>query len=158
MRLVINTDVLVAGLISRATAGLSFSAFWFVVPATICGEYHGVGQQPCLSGSSLTDKRFGLSAPVHRTGNRRAVAVLQDRGHLAQRAARPTPNAFRRILQIAGDDSPIPGRRIAGWPAWPHAVRTYRCCNKSATRSPIIMDGRLVLVRVTRGMIEASAT
>jgi hypothetical protein len=38
------------------------------------------------------------------------VAVLRDRGYLAQRAARAKPD-------IAGDDTPIPGDELPeGWP------------------------------------------
>lgn len=45
------------------------------------------------------------------------VAVLRDRGYLAQRAARAKPDAFKRILEIAGDDTPIPGDELPeGWP------------------------------------------
>ena len=44
------------------------------------------------------------------------VAVLRDRGYLAQRAARATPDGVKRILEIAGDDTPIPGDELSeGW-------------------------------------------
>jgi hypothetical protein len=45
------------------------------------------------------------------------VAVLRDRGYVAQRAARAKPDAMRRILEKAGDDTPIPGDELPeGWP------------------------------------------
>ena len=37
------------------------------------------------------------------------VAMLRDRGYLAQRAARALPGAVGRVLDKAGDDTPIPG-------------------------------------------------
>jgi hypothetical protein len=45
------------------------------------------------------------------------VAVLRDRGYIAQRAARAKPDAMRRILEKAGDETPIPGDELPeGWP------------------------------------------
>ena len=48
------------------------------------------------------------------------VAVLRDRGYLAQRAARAKPDGVKRILEKAGkagDDTPIPGDELPeGWP------------------------------------------
>jgi len=37
------------------------------------------------------------------------VAMLRERGYLAQRGARANPADFGRILEKAGDDRPIPG-------------------------------------------------
>jgi hypothetical protein len=46
------------------------------------------------------------------------AAMLRDRGYLAQRAARAKPDGITRILEIAGDDTPIPGDELPeGWPA-----------------------------------------
>ena len=108
---------------------------------------------------SVSVNQFIVQAVAER------VAVLRDRGYIAQRAARAKPGAMARILEMAGDDTPIPGDDLPeGWPVQrrlrnvPEPRHNHRCCNRSATRSPIMMDGRLVLVRVTRGMIEASAT
>ena len=45
------------------------------------------------------------------------VAVLRDRGYLAKRAARAKPDGIKRILDLAGDDTPIPGDELPeGWP------------------------------------------
>jgi hypothetical protein len=38
--------------------------------------------------------------------------MLRERGYLSQRAARSNPGDFRRILDKAGDDTPIPGDEI----------------------------------------------
>jgi hypothetical protein len=44
--------------------------------------------------------------------------MLRDRGYLAQRRARAVPGAMARILEIAGDDTPIPGDELPeGWPS-----------------------------------------
>ncbi len=40
------------------------------------------------------------------------VAMLRERGYLAQRAARSSPADFGRVLDKAGDDTPIPGDEI----------------------------------------------
>ena len=109
--------------------------------------------------NSVSVNQFIVQAVAER------VAVLRG-GYIAQRAARAKPGAMARILEMAGDDTPIPGDDLPeGWPGQnsrlrnvPEPRHNHRCCNRSATRSPIMMDGRLVLVRVTRGMIEASAT
>jgi hypothetical protein len=42
------------------------------------------------------------------------VAMLRDRGYLAQRAARANPGDFSRILEKAGDDTPIEGDEPPG--------------------------------------------
>jgi hypothetical protein len=48
------------------------------------------------------------------------VAVLRDRGYLAQRAARSKPGDLLRILDKAGDDTPIPGDELPdGWSVTP---------------------------------------
>ena len=45
------------------------------------------------------------------------VAMLRDRGYLAQRAARSKPGDITRILTKAGDDAAIPGDELPeGWP------------------------------------------
>jgi hypothetical protein len=44
------------------------------------------------------------------------VAVFRDRGYLAKRAARAKPDGVRRILEKAGDETPIPGDKFPeGW-------------------------------------------
>ncbi len=40
------------------------------------------------------------------------VAMLRERGYLSQRAARSNPGDFRRILDKAGDDTPVLGDEI----------------------------------------------
>ena len=46
--------------------------------------------------------------------------MLRDRGYLAQLAARSKPGDFLRILEKAGDDTPIPGDELPdGWTVTP---------------------------------------
>jgi hypothetical protein len=40
------------------------------------------------------------------------VAMLRERGYLARRAARANPDDFGRILDKAGDNTPIPGDEV----------------------------------------------
>jgi hypothetical protein len=40
------------------------------------------------------------------------VAMLRDRGYLAQRASRSRPGDFARVLDKAGDDTPILGDEL----------------------------------------------
>ena len=42
------------------------------------------------------------------------VAMLRDRGYLAQRAARAVPGDISRILEKAGNDTAIPGDELPG--------------------------------------------
>ena len=42
------------------------------------------------------------------------VAMLRERGYLAQRAARANPGDFGRVLEKAGDDTPIAGDELPG--------------------------------------------
>jgi hypothetical protein len=45
------------------------------------------------------------------------AAMLRDRGYIAQRAARAKPGEYLRILEMAGDDTVIPGDELPeGWP------------------------------------------
>jgi len=60
---------------------------------------------------SVSVNQFVVQAVAER------VAMLRERGYLAQRAARAKPGAMRRILEKAGDDTPIPGDELPeGWP------------------------------------------
>jgi HicB family len=63
------------------------------------------------SNDSVSINQFVVQAVAER------VAVMRDRGYLAQRAARAKPGDFLRILEMAGDDTPIPGDELPeGWP------------------------------------------
>jgi hypothetical protein len=45
------------------------------------------------------------------------VALLRDRGYIAQRAARSKPGDITRVLEKAGDNTAIPGDELPeGWP------------------------------------------
>lgn len=57
---------------------------------------------------SVSINQFVVQAVAER------VAMLRDRGYLAQRAARAVPGAITRILEKAGDDTPIPGDELPG--------------------------------------------
>lgn len=57
---------------------------------------------------SVSINQFVVQAVAER------VAMLRDRGYLAQRAVRAVPGAFGRILEKAGDDTPIPGDELPG--------------------------------------------
>ena len=57
---------------------------------------------------SVSVNQFVVQAVAER------VAMLRERGYLAQRAARAVPGDFRRILEKAGDDTPIPGDELPG--------------------------------------------
>ena len=60
---------------------------------------------------SVSVNQFIVQAVAER------VAVLRDRGYIAQRAARAKPGSMARVLEIAGDDTPIPGDELPeGWP------------------------------------------
>ena len=60
---------------------------------------------------SVSVNQFIVQAVAER------VAMLRDRGYLAQRAARPKPGDITRVLEKAGDDTPIPGDELPeGWP------------------------------------------
>jgi hypothetical protein len=60
---------------------------------------------------SVSVNQFIVQAVAERT------AMLRDRGYLAQRAARAKPDGITRILEIVGDDTPIPGDELPeGWP------------------------------------------
>jgi hypothetical protein len=63
---------------------------------------------------SVSINQFVVQAVAER------VAMLRDRGYLAQRAARARPDAIKRVLEIAGDDAPIPGDELPeGWSVTP---------------------------------------
>jgi hypothetical protein len=63
---------------------------------------------------SVSVNQFIVQAVAER------VAVLRDRGYLAQRAARAKPDGIKRILEIAGDDTAIPGDELPdGWSVTP---------------------------------------
>jgi hypothetical protein len=57
---------------------------------------------------SVSINQFVVQAVAER------VAVLRDRGYLAQRAERSKPDDFRRVLELAGDDTAIPGDELPG--------------------------------------------
>jgi HicB-like protein involved in pilus formation len=60
---------------------------------------------------SVSVNQFIVQAVAER------VAMLRDRGYLAQRAARSKPGDIARILDMAGDDTAIPGDELPeGWP------------------------------------------
>jgi hypothetical protein len=52
---------------------------------------------------SVSINQFVVQAVAER------VAMLRDRGYLAQRASRAIPGDFNRILEKAGGDAVIPG-------------------------------------------------
>jgi len=57
---------------------------------------------------SVSVNQFVVQAVAER------VAMLRERGYLAQRAARANPGDFRRILEKAGDDTPMAGDEMPG--------------------------------------------
>jgi hypothetical protein len=57
---------------------------------------------------SVSINQFVVQAVAER------VAMLRERGYLAQRAARSNAGDFRRVLERAGDDAPIPGDELPG--------------------------------------------
>ena len=60
---------------------------------------------------SVSINQFVVQAVAER------IAMLRARDHLARRAARSKPGDILRILEIAGDDTPIPGDELPeGWP------------------------------------------
>jgi hypothetical protein len=60
---------------------------------------------------SVSVNQFIVQAVAER------AAILRDRGYIAQRAARARPDGITRILEIAGDDTRIPGDELPeGWP------------------------------------------
>jgi hypothetical protein len=60
---------------------------------------------------SVSVNQFIVQAVAER------AAMLRDRGYLAQRAARAKPGDYLRILEKAGDDTPILGDELPeGWP------------------------------------------
>jgi HicB family len=84
----------------------SVSNFALRVPPSLMEDVKAIA-----ASDSVSVNRFIVQAIAER------VAVLRDRGYLAQRAARAQPDAFKRILEKAGDDTPIPGDELPeGWP------------------------------------------
>jgi uncharacterized protein (DUF1778 family) len=60
---------------------------------------------------SVSVNQFIVQAVAER------AAILRDRGYIAQHAARAKPGDFLRILEMAGDDTAIPGDELPeGWP------------------------------------------
>jgi hypothetical protein len=57
---------------------------------------------------SVSINQFVVQAVAER------VAMLRERGYLAQRSARSKADDFRRILEKAGDDGRIPGDELPG--------------------------------------------
>ena len=87
----------------------SVSNFALRIPPSLMEDVKAIA-----ASDSVSVNQFIVQAIAER------VAVLRDRGYLAQRAARAKPDAFLRILEIAGDDTPIPGDELPeGWPNQP---------------------------------------
>jgi hypothetical protein len=59
---------------------------------------------------SVSVNQFVVQAVAER------VAMLCERGYLAQRAARAKPDGISRIPEKAGDDTPILGGELPGEP------------------------------------------
>jgi hypothetical protein len=84
----------------------SVSNFSLRVPPSLMEDVKAIA-----ASDSVSVNQFIVQAIAER------VAVLRDRGYIAHRAARAKPGDFLRILEKAGDDTPIPGDELPdGWP------------------------------------------
>ena len=84
----------------------SVSNFALRIPPSLMEDVKAIA-----ANDSVSINQFIVQAIAER------VAMLRDRGYLARRAARSKPEDFRRILEKAGDDTPIPGDELPeGWP------------------------------------------
>ena len=84
----------------------SVSNFALRVPPSLMEDVKAIAAK-----DSVSVNQFVVQAIAER------VATLRDRGYLAQLAGRSKPGDFLRILEKAGDDTPIPGDELPeGWP------------------------------------------
>ena len=81
----------------------SISNFALRLPPSLMEDVKAIA-----ANDSVSINQFVVQAVAER------VAMLRDRGYLAQRAARAVPGAFGRILEKAGGDTPIPGDELPG--------------------------------------------
>ena len=81
----------------------SVSNFALRLPPSLMEDVKAIASK-----DSVSVNQFVVQAVAER------VAMLRERGYLAQRAARAKPDGITRILEIAGDDTAIPGDELPG--------------------------------------------
>jgi HicB family len=84
----------------------SVSNFALRLPPSLMVDVKAISES-----DSVSVNQFIVQAVAER------VAIMRDRGYLAQRRARAKPGGMLDLLQRVGDDTPIPGDELPeGWP------------------------------------------